>query len=202
MRDYRFGNIQAYVEWKENRLNDWFFGVVIVLVLATGIGGTIHDHYKYKEQTPPPLVFTPPSLFPTWTSTLYVSGQPIQDGKGTGVSTTTANRALDEAIAAWRIALNDPALKRPALKPGFCSDQNAVACAPAHGNEIYFTGNISLPHGSTVDLKTIFMHEIGHILGVSHSEGLKILVAGHAERLNARGAGVSLPQVEAVGVEA
>ena len=34
------------------------------------------------------------------------------------------------------------------------------------------------------------------------SEGLKILAAGYAERLNARGAGVSPPQLEAVGVEA
>jgi putative transposase len=34
------------------------------------------------------------------------------------------------------------------------------------------------------------------------SEGLKLLAAGHAERLNARGAGVSPPQLEAVGVEA
>jgi putative transposase len=34
------------------------------------------------------------------------------------------------------------------------------------------------------------------------SEGLKILAAGHAERLNARGPDVRLPQLEAVGVEA
>jgi putative transposase len=34
------------------------------------------------------------------------------------------------------------------------------------------------------------------------SEGLKILAAGHADRLNARGPGVRLPQLEAVGVEA
>ena len=34
------------------------------------------------------------------------------------------------------------------------------------------------------------------------SEGLKILAAGHADRLNARGPDVRLPQLEAVGVEA
>jgi putative transposase len=34
------------------------------------------------------------------------------------------------------------------------------------------------------------------------SEGLKILAAGYAERINARGAGVRPPQLEAVGVEA
>ena len=51
------------------------------------------------------------------------------------------------------------------------------------------------------------------VCGVSHdrdlnaalnirSEGLKMLAAGHVESLNARGPGVRLPQLGAVGVEA
>jgi len=77
--------------------------------------------------------------------------------------------ALTSAILAWRQALGVFALgiRRPKLLiagDGGCTE-NGIACVA--GGDIA----IDARHLSGVDLRTILMHEIGHLLGVPHIEG-------------------------------
>lgn len=75
---------------------------------------------------------------------------------------------LDFAIQAWRRALgvSHLGITRPHILiagKGGCSEY-AIACT--------IRGDIALDHADTpVDYPTIFMHEVGHLLGVPHIEG-------------------------------
>jgi len=78
-------------------------------------------------------------------------------------------RALNSALLAWRSILGPLGISPKLMEGGVGScdlDGNGMACVVS-GN-----GNIFIDHIDTdVDLRSVMMHEVGHLLGVPHIEG-------------------------------
>jgi len=86
------------------------------------------------------------------------------------------NSALTSAIVAWRKALGVERLsiRRPRLlsgEKGSCSGTGTpIACATK--GDIVLDG---IRDDAAIDYRTIFMHELGHLLGVPHIEGDQLM---------------------------
>jgi hypothetical protein len=90
------------------------------------------------------------------------------------ISDKVLNEALDSAVSEWSEALGRE-VKRPALNManGDCGAEYAgvIACADKRGYAIKVTAIYY------ADPRTVMMHELGHLLGVPHIEGDKLMNA-------------------------
>lgn len=97
-------------------------------------------------------------------------------------SVTSSSRDLNpsltmaglDAISAWSAALQTP-IDSPRIQVGDCPatedrDFVAVACV-ADDDSINVSPRILHPGMIHVDLRTILLHEVGHVLGVPHIPG-------------------------------
>jgi len=85
-------------------------------------------------------------------------------------------RALRSARLAWKAALPGVAIPAPKLLiggAGACDiEEDSIACA-RHTDKAIIEDDL---HGKSYeDLRTIFMHEIAHLLGVPHIEGDRLM---------------------------
>jgi hypothetical protein len=189
---HQFGSIGAYREWRRRRSNIRFWCVVCLAWTVPILFPILHKLSPRVSQ-PTTGAVSGTFVYQEGSGILFKSGTPIDDWPATGKSLAEANRALDVAVVAWRLALHDPSLETPKLTRGFCGDRWASACASSQQNEIEFTGKLKGPDGTYADLPTVFMHEIGHILGVPHMDGDPLMDPVYRGKLTA-------PSVDAVAV--
>lgn len=119
--------------------------------------------------------------------------QPHSDALSSGLyaDPATAEKALDAALAEWESALQRK-IKRPSLVEWFGGGETAtavcsgnvplttIACIDAKKYQVdIFAFNLT-----TEDLKTVFMHEIGHILHVPHIDGDDLMNARYVKKLD------------------
>lgn len=184
-KTYRFQTIQQYQEHKgklQSMAVHAFFFAAAVCALLLNVANLIHK----KPHTQEPK-YNPSSSGMLWSSSAamvcYDPNRPIADQPGTGVSFKEASAALNEATAAWRTALGEN-IQKPILSPGYCEDEGAIACATINGNEIFFNARLRMRDGKRSDLKTVFMHEVGHLLGIHHIESDPLMDASYQGKLD------------------
>lgn len=91
------------------------------------------------------------------------------------ITDAVLNKAMDSALAKWRVALGHD-VKRPEFlvsdNMGGCDDQSGlIACAQPSTYRIFVKSIFY------ADPETVLMHEIGHLLGVPHIEGDALMAA-------------------------
>jgi hypothetical protein len=125
--------------------------------------------------------------------TFSLGAQPHADVLSTGlyVDPATAQKALEAAITEWEIALQHN-IKRPSLVEWFGGGETAtavcagnvpattIACIDAKKYQI----DLIAFNLTTEDLKTVLMHEIGHILHVPHIEGDDLMNARYVKKVD------------------
>lgn len=87
--------------------------------------------------------------------------------------------ALEQVMKEWKDATGI-SIPKPALKIGSCFNRAAIACASISDNTIWFTDLwVSTEH---VSLKSVLLHEVGHLYGVPHIDGDPLMSPRGIER--------------------
>lgn len=142
----------------------WWPGALILLVFCVALFAVVD--MSNKAALKPALSHATTSGV-TFTE-IVTAGWPIQydDTPDKPITDGKVLAEFDYALAEWRNALGRK-IKRPALRQGGarCHDvATTLACADMENYAVV------LLRDKDVSLKTVFMHEIGHLLGVPHIE--------------------------------
>jgi len=116
-----------------------------------------------------PVIFTSGGYSTSGTSSGYFTGSLISAGNDAPqdipITAGPYHRQMLEALEEWRKALPGVKIPTPRLVRGRCpSGGESLACASMGGNTIWVPA-----HEDTT--KAVFLHEIGHLLGVPHISG-------------------------------
>jgi hypothetical protein len=154
----------------------FFFLTLILLSFALSVVEIVHEYRKSKTIQTSFTASAPIGTFLTFSNAGTPVGKPVDNPL---VIASLADRlALDQAVMAWRKA--GLTVKMPRLYLGNidnCENQSGViACANTHKNDIILVReNVD----SGTDMKTIMMHEIGHLLSVPHIQGDPLMNLGY-----------------------
>ena len=107
------------------------------------------------------------SAAPTFEATFgAIPSASLRDDESNPVPFSEWQTALVFAVAAWRAELPGHTIAFPQLELGRCDGSFPIACADRLHNRITVATATR-----NMDLTTILMHEIGHLLGVPHIIG-------------------------------
>ncbi len=143
------------------------YAIGILIAIGAGLGGVIAEHSHLHPKVEGATTTT------TWSGGTFTISGAIYKGDTRKLKTVNPgsnyDRAFKQAIGSWEKSVGALGFQ-PHLFIGdisSCFDPRSIACAHTDGsNDI-----ILIEESSGVDLKTVFMHEIGHLLGVPHIEG-------------------------------
>ncbi len=177
MNQYRFQTIGKYAEYKRRlRHTRRFWALMTFAFLPMAVQFGMRQYAKsHLKLTAVPASSSIPSFSTGGSGSTMVCFDPNHPtiDRTTGINWLQADKDLDYATRSWRVALNDDSIKKPKLSPGSCGVSSALACVANGGkwNEIFLTDVLGESENKKTDLKSVLMHEMGHLLGVPHIEG-------------------------------
>ena len=132
------------------------------------LGLAVIGHTQSLDCTNPTLpYFSVEALSYCW------SGPENTVNSWTKVTSGPVWEAMWRALNAWRLELPNREIGTPSLWEGHCGDSAQLAYADPVNYEIIVARGACQPTGC--DLYSVLLHEVGHLLGVPHIEGDRLM---------------------------
>lgn len=175
MREFRFQTISEFHAHKERiRGNVAYVFLLVCLASAAASADWIIDKIQHK---PTASASSGTAGFFIIDSGSYAYPKPLS-----GVSLEHFQNSLTAAVNSWAVVLGRP-VEIPPIHFGTCGFvTNALACADRETYAIISTGLES--DNKEYDLKSILMHEVGHLLGVPHIDGDALMDPVYQQKLD------------------
>lgn len=142
----------------------FWFGLVL-LIGSAGYG--LFVQWQSHESNQPATITHNDLTFDDWRADPY------------SADWNAGRYVLSQAMSIWEGKVGYR-IKEPALWIGQCFGSRALACANTEENKIIFT-HLWIEWQATEDMLAVMLHEVGHLYGVPHIAGDKLMSANGVE---------------------
>jgi len=162
----------------------WLFLGTALIAFGLGVK-SLQDWVRSQSKSP--TVDLAPSASATLTGLITDPSSPsfsisftYSDTARQSVQNGPIRAAFDAAVAKWRQVIPKafPKSKIPKLlydpDNGDCRSSSAFACANEYTQTVYWTATLR-GHAKAFSVETVMLHELGHLLGVPHIEGDRLM---------------------------